>query len=474
MLSEGTPAPQFTLPGVVDGEQRQVELAEHIGDNVVILAFYPADFNPACNEESSDLDALDLFTMQKDVTILGIGPDSVYSHQAFAEQYDLNIPLLADTDGDVAAKYDVEMVDDIGQYLLERAVVVIDHGGDVQYVWHTEDMMELAPVENIKEAIAEAGSDDIVFARYRVGYAHYMEGLRAFTAAVNEFGSSEWMMAQTDFQRARKELEEAADEFDTAVRFVDNEDLEPIYEGANTKTNALWQAADWLTRAASAYSSGNGKEGQALREDAEQPLETIREYQNPPDPDGEWPPEIDSLEKDDPSGSSILPTGPEPEDASLSVDIDEQMDEIAAQEAAEAEESAEDEDEDEDQDEIGEDDLAEIQAELEANNPDTEPSAEEVTEESTALVESPPGAQEQSEQTDGEDESERRETTAGKTLELAEPEVEPDSGDESTNGQSKQSGDEEATGDDRNEAPVVDGTLELTDPGDDEGSDADE
>ncbi len=79
MLSEGTTAPLFELPALVDDDCQRVGLADYLGEDVVILAFYPADFNPACDETSCDLDELDLFTMQKDVTILGIGPDSVYS-----------------------------------------------------------------------------------------------------------------------------------------------------------------------------------------------------------------------------------------------------------------------------------------------------------------------------------------------------------------------------------------------------------
>ena len=403
MLSEGADVPGFELPALVDGEKRRVALSEYLGDDVVIIVFYPADFNPACDEESCDLDELDLFTMQKDVTILGISPDSVYSHRAFAAKYDLNVPLLSDTDGEVAQRYDIEFVDDIGQSLIERAVVVVDHDGTVTYSWRTDDMTELPRVEEIQDALAETGADDTAFARYRVGHAHYIEGRRAFTSAMESFENTEWVMAQHDFQQAREEFEEAADRFDTATRFVDDESLVPIYEGANEKATALWQAADWLTQSASAYSSGSGSEGQELREDAEIPMSTVREYREPPDPDEEWPPEMADLEKADTDDHSILPTEADVEDATLEVDIDEEaMDtsesdtddeavatpETAPPEAGEA--AAPSDDAATDSDDIDDDELAEIQAELAANNPDSEPSVEEVTEESTAIVEAPP------------------------------------------------------------------------------------
>ncbi|WP_254279625.1 redoxin domain-containing protein [Haloarcula marina] len=389
MISEGAAAPGFELPALVDGERRPLALDEYLGEDVVILAFYPADFNPACDETSCDLDELDLFTMQKDVTILGISPDSVYSHRAFAERYDLSVPLLADTAGEVARRYDLAFVDDIGQRLLERAVAVVDHDGVVQYAWSTDDMTELPRVEEIKDAIADTGGDDTAFARYRVGHAHYTEGRRAFTSAMGSFGDSEWMLAQNDFQRAREEFAEAEARFDTAVRFVDDESLVPVYDGSRTKANALWQAADWLAQSASAYSSGSGGYGQELREDAERPLENARNYEEPPPPD-EWPPAMADLEKTDEPSSSILPEKTERESAALDVDIDHEMDAAdgadptsaeAAHRAdattAETDETDEKSSNDPDGDatdgeaDIDDTEIAEIQAEVAANNPET-------------------------------------------------------------------------------------------------------
>jgi len=406
VIPEGADVPGFELPALVDGEKRRVALSEYLGDDVVILAFYPADFNPACDAESCDLDELDLFTMQKDVRILGISPDSVYSHRAFAQRYDLKIPLLADTDGEVAERYDISLADDIGQSLIERGVAVVDHDGTVTYSWSTDDMTELPRVEEIKDALAETGGDDTAFARYRVGHAHYTEGRRSFTSAMESFENTEWVMAQHDFQQACEEFEAAADRFDTAVRFVDDASLVPIYEGANEKATALWQAADWLTRAASAYSSGSGSEGQELRDDAEIPLSTVREYREPPDPDDEWPPEIENLEKAESDDHSILPTEPDVEDAALEVDIDEEAPDdegapesvpqpsddadVAAATADDGEAGTDDGGEADSDDDIDDDELAEIQAELAANNPDSEPSVEELDEESTAIVEAPP------------------------------------------------------------------------------------
>jgi peroxiredoxin len=362
VLSEGSVAPEFELPALVDGEKRRVSLAEFLGVDVVILAFYPADFNPACDEESCDLGELDLFTMQKDVTILGISPDSVYSHRAFAERYDLNIPLLADTDGEVASKYDLDFVDDMGQRLVKRAVVVIDHEGVIQYSWCTDDITKLPRVMDITDSLTETGGDDTAFARYQVGHAHYIEARRAFTVGMEGFQQTDWMMSQYNFQRAREEFEEAADQFDTSARFVDDESLAPVYKRANEKATALWQAADWLAQSASAYSSGSGTEGQELRDDAEAQLVTAREYDDPPDPDGEWPPEVADTDDAAADGRNGLPTESAETDNTLGVDVDEG---VSAADGSDTDNTVAASD----ADDIDDEELAAIQDEIAASDP---------------------------------------------------------------------------------------------------------
>ncbi|QGA84277.1 redoxin domain-containing protein [Halomicrobium sp. LC1Hm] len=386
MISEGDEAPRFELPAVVDGEHRRVALDEYLGEDVVILAFYPGDFNPACDEES-DLDELDLFTMQKDVSVLGISADTLYSHAAFAEAYDLHVPLLSDTRREVAREYGVTFEDAVGQALIERAVFVVDHDGIVQCAWSTQSPLALPDVDAIKDTIGDTGGDDTAFARYRVGHAHYTEGRRAFTSAMGSYQDSEWMLAQSDFGRAQAAFEEAADHFDSAVRFVDDADLTTYYERAEEKATALWQAAEWLSESASEYSSGAGAAGQQLRDDAERPLETARDIGEPIDPDA-WPPDLDA---DD--AQSILPQDDDAE-VELAIDIDE-----AATGGAEADAPSLDEtpagegsgDETGGEEEIDDAELQEIEAELTANQPD-DPTGGDLEETPTSMVDAPPDA----------------------------------------------------------------------------------
>jgi peroxiredoxin len=284
VLAEGTDAPTFTLPGVVDGAETEVDLAEYVGEGILVLAFYPADFNPACDEESCDLTELDLFEMQADVEIFGISPDSVYSHQAFADEYDLSMPLLSDTYGLAIDEYDVRL-EGHDQVLAQRAVYVIDQRGEIKYTWATKDVEEPVDVDAVREAISDIGGDSTALGRYRVGHAHYIEGRRAFTSAMNSYEDRDWLISQGDFERAMEEFQEAADQFESAVRFAESGPLGEGFERAQEKATSLWQAAEWLADSASAYASGDGRSADEYRQDAEPPLENARDIGEPPDPD---------------------------------------------------------------------------------------------------------------------------------------------------------------------------------------------
>lgn len=323
MIQQGERAPSFTLPGSRDGEDAEISLDDHLGRDVVVLAFYPGDFNPACSESAADLNDLDLFTMQKDLTLLAISGDSVHSHRAFAEQYGIDIPLLSDLRGEVADNYDVGAPAGAG-YLTQRAIVVIDHQETVEYTWVADDVTESYDTEALREVIQSVGSDETAVARYRVGHARYIEGRRGFTRAMKAYEDREWMMAQGDFSQASDEFDEARSEFNTAVRFSEDEEALKYFERAETKAEALWRAADWLRESASAFSSGQGAKAESLRSDAEAPLEAARDIHEPPDPN-DFPPDEDPAESASDKGAgtdrkAYLERDQEEVDTSLDLD----------------------------------------------------------------------------------------------------------------------------------------------------------
>ena len=103
MVSEGKPAPEFTLE---DDAGETVSLSDFRGKSVV-LYFYPKDDTPGCTAQACGIrDAYGEFE-QAGAVVLGVSPDRVSKHVKFKEKYDLPFTLLADPEHEVAERYGV-------------------------------------------------------------------------------------------------------------------------------------------------------------------------------------------------------------------------------------------------------------------------------------------------------------------------------------------------------------------------------
>ena len=102
-LSKGDDAPEFELQS---DRGETVSLDDFAGEKLV-LYFYPRDMTPGCTTEACDFrDERDTFA-ERGWNVVGVSPDEVDDHEEFRDKYDLNFPLLADTDNSVADAYGV-------------------------------------------------------------------------------------------------------------------------------------------------------------------------------------------------------------------------------------------------------------------------------------------------------------------------------------------------------------------------------
>lgn len=128
ILAPGSRAPEFSLPSTPD---QRVSLSDFRGQ-LVVLAFYPADWSPVCGDQMALYnEMLSEFRKQK-TQLLGISVDGVWCHAAFASDRKLHFPLLADFEpkGGVARQYGVYREAD---GLTERALFLIDGEGVVRW-----------------------------------------------------------------------------------------------------------------------------------------------------------------------------------------------------------------------------------------------------------------------------------------------------------------------------------------------------
>ena len=104
-LPLGTPGPDFRLRRTPD---QTLTLSSLLG-LLVVLVFYPADWEPVSAEQLATLQQCLPELERLGAVLLGLSVDGVWSHLAFARAHGLGFPLLADAEpkGLVARAYGV-------------------------------------------------------------------------------------------------------------------------------------------------------------------------------------------------------------------------------------------------------------------------------------------------------------------------------------------------------------------------------
>jgi len=93
-LTEGDPAPPFTLP---DADGKNISLADFSGQRVIVY-FYPAAMTPGCTTQAIDFTAAMEQLDEAGLHVLGISPDDQEKLIQFREKESVGFPLLSDPD----------------------------------------------------------------------------------------------------------------------------------------------------------------------------------------------------------------------------------------------------------------------------------------------------------------------------------------------------------------------------------------
>lgn len=145
-IEPGSPAPGFEAEDH-EGVTRRLEDYEGRG---LVLYFYPEDGTPGCIEEACGFrEAMDRY-QAAGLAVVGVSTDSRRSHQAFAEEHDLNFPLLVDEGNEISKAY--------GAYQAwrrlpvdKRITYLVDGDGIVRDVWEAID-----PAKHAMEVLERA------------------------------------------------------------------------------------------------------------------------------------------------------------------------------------------------------------------------------------------------------------------------------------------------------------------------------
>lgn len=152
MLEVGDKAPDFEL---VDHQLQKFRLSEQAGK--VILVFYPGAFTSVCERELCTFRDSMAKLNKAQATVVGISVDTPFSNKAFAEKNGFGFRLLSDFGGNVAKGYGGVHENFLGidGYTVSKRAVFVLKGGEVKYVWVTENPGAEPPYDEIIQ-IAES------------------------------------------------------------------------------------------------------------------------------------------------------------------------------------------------------------------------------------------------------------------------------------------------------------------------------
>ena len=122
--------PDFTLTGVVGGEERRFHLAELRG-RWVVLFFYPADFTFICPTEILGFDQRLPEFEENGATVLAISVDDLASHRQWAAELGgIRLALLSDPGAEACRAFGILNEDDGRAH---RATLILNPEGELGY-----------------------------------------------------------------------------------------------------------------------------------------------------------------------------------------------------------------------------------------------------------------------------------------------------------------------------------------------------
>lgn len=131
-LTVGHQFPNFSLPD----EKGDVRTLSDFVGQPVIFYFYPKDDTSGCTAEACAFrDSMPDFGSTQ---VVGVSPDSVKSHAKFVAKYELNFPLLADTEKTLLEKLGLWVEKSMygKKYMgVDRTTILVGADGRILEIW---------------------------------------------------------------------------------------------------------------------------------------------------------------------------------------------------------------------------------------------------------------------------------------------------------------------------------------------------
>lgn len=152
----GQKAPDFTVPSSNGEKVEPFQLSKHLGQEHIVLAFFPLAFTSVCTKEMCHFrDSMTLFNNLK-AQVYGISVDSPYTLNMFIKSEGLTFKLLSDFNKEVSRAYGA-LHEKLGTLngVSKRSIFVLDKTGVVRYRWVSEDPGVMPNFEEIQQALEQ-------------------------------------------------------------------------------------------------------------------------------------------------------------------------------------------------------------------------------------------------------------------------------------------------------------------------------
>jgi len=136
LLQSGDKAPDFTVPVLIGGVRKQLRLSEHRLKHNLVLAFYPANWEPVSAQQMVTYQVERDKFVARQAEVLAISVDSIMSTTSWEREIGPFDFLLASDfwpHGEVSRLYGVLRESDPLKGASERAIFVVDKAGQIRF-----------------------------------------------------------------------------------------------------------------------------------------------------------------------------------------------------------------------------------------------------------------------------------------------------------------------------------------------------
>lgn len=136
MLQAGDIAPDFNIPVLIGGVRKEFRLSEHRGKRNLVLAFYPANWDPVSTQQLVNYQVERGKFQARQTEVLGISVDSIMNTTSWEREigpFDFWLGSDFWPHGEVSVRYRMLREAEPFKGASDRAIFVVDKAGRIRF-----------------------------------------------------------------------------------------------------------------------------------------------------------------------------------------------------------------------------------------------------------------------------------------------------------------------------------------------------